>query len=145
MRIIYGIDFKPNWPGKPPGLSPLDLIIWQQWHPQNFHKYTKFNYNVKLIRNLDLPPHLTPEMIKMWRETTAKRIDVLGWSTTTLEIIELRDSAGFSAIGHLLGYYHFLLRELETTLQIKPVLITNLADTDVAAAADFAGITVRLV
>lgn len=145
MGIEFGNTFAPTWAGKPPGASPEDYRIWQIWRPREFRRYDKFNFNVRLTRHLILSPELDDKIRKMAEFNAAKRIDVLGWRSGGVDIIELRDNAGLSAIGQLIGYFHLFKRDFPRALDVNMILITNHLDPDVKSTAEQVGIGLELV
>lgn len=144
MPTDFGNDFAPTWEGRPPGMSPEDYGLWQRWRLPQIHRYEKYNFNVRLIRDDPLPPNLPTNMIKMWKDNNAKRIDVLGWGGSTVDIIELRTSAGLSAIGQLIGYFRFLLAQPPSTSPLRMILVTDRADGTVRDAAEFSNISIEI-
>jgi len=145
MGIELGNDFAPTWAGRPPGISPEDYDIWKVWRPRNFKRFDKLNFNVRLFRPLTLDPGL-PENIKRMAEfNAAKRIDVLGWCAGAASIIELRNNAGLSAIGQLLGYNKLFRKEFPDMSQVKMILVSNRFDPDVSETAESLNIDVEQV
>jgi len=88
---------------------------------------------------------LAPEIRQMAEWNAAKRIDVLGWCAGVASIIELRDNAGFSAIGQLLGYRHLFTKDFPDLTQVKMILVTNRQDRDILETAETVDIDVEYV
>jgi hypothetical protein len=145
MTIEFGQNFAPTWAGKPPGISPEDLDIWKRWRPREFKRYERFNFNVRLMRPIQLDPDVEDNIRRMAEFNAAKRIDVLGWGKASIDILELRNNAGLSAIGQVLGYRKLLQRDLADPRPIKMIIITNRDDPDVVETAEATGITLEVV
>lgn len=145
MAVEIGPRFAPTWGGIPPHLSPEDLALWRRWRPLHERDYEGFHFDVRLITPQALPPDLEPNIRRMWLMNTAKRIDVLGVKRDRLDIIELRDNAGLSAIGQLLGYWARLSKEPIVDRPLHMLLVTNRLDPDVVEAARLHSIEVEIV
>lgn len=142
MPIEFGPDFAPTWAGRPPGISPEDLVIWRKWQPKILGLYDRINFNVRLIHPVPLPPGTEPKIQKMADFNAARRIDVLGWGPTTIDIIELRAHAGLSAIGHLIGYMTIALTLRDWPKPLRMILVTDSISADIIPAVRAMSITI---
>ncbi|GAH76378.1 unnamed protein product, partial [marine sediment metagenome] len=93
---------------KYPHLLPEEVKLWDAFMREHSEEYGRFEYDVHVGMGAPVPPGTSPEMLKMIKATSRKRIDVVGYSTGLITIFEVRPDAGLSVIGSLRGYKRLL-------------------------------------
>jgi hypothetical protein len=108
-----------------PALLPAEIAVWRAWLRLHQGEYDRFAYNVRVGPGFDPGPALHPNDRQMAIDNTRKRIDALAWSGSWPTIVEVKDRAGLSSIGQLLGYVVHWKIEHPNTIQPKALLVAN--------------------
>jgi hypothetical protein len=87
-----------------PALLPAEINVLRAWLRLHEGEYDRFDYNVRVGPGFDPGPALHPNDRQMAIDNTRKRIDALAWRGGQPTIIEVKDRAGLSCIGQLMGY-----------------------------------------
>lgn len=143
---IMSTDLGPLYPnthtGRPTHMSDRDAAIWSRYHPWVFQEYAGFYFDAAVGEGATVPDSAPSTMAAMWRRLTKKRIDVIGIRTDAIWIIEVRDSAGHSALGAVLTYLHLLRDNNPFSLPLTGVILTDHADKDAKRVSEAYGIKV---
>jgi hypothetical protein len=87
-----------------PAMLPAEIAVWRAWLRLHAGEYDRFEYNVRVGPGFDPGPNVAPNDRQMSLDITRKRIDAVAWAGNQPTIIEVKDRAGLSAIGQLMGY-----------------------------------------
>jgi hypothetical protein len=85
-------------------MLPTEIAVWRAWLRLHQAEYDRFEYNVRVGPGFDPGPGVHPNDRKMASDITRKRIDALAWQGDNPTLIEVKERAGLSAVGQLLGY-----------------------------------------
>ena len=110
---------------KYPHLGPEDTAIWSRFIEKNPDYYLEVDYDVKVGEGRDysdLPKDVYSEDLKY---LSKKRIDVVALRDNEIHVIEVKPSAGLSAIGQALGLANLYRVESPADKRIVPVIITD--------------------
>lgn len=94
-----------------PGLLPREVLVLRAWLKQHQSEYERFDYNVRLGDGFDPGPTFPDDVRRMARINTQKRVDAIGYKGSQATVIEVKDRAGFSAIGQIVGYYALYVKQ----------------------------------
>jgi len=144
MRIERGAQFSMAWAGRPPGMSSGDFAIWQRWRPFHVDDYTEVYYDASLIPEIKYPLGVDDSMYMMWDQNIAKRIDVLAYAPTHVDIIEIRVSAGFSALAAVEAYESLYRLATNTKLPTRKIIITDSPDAMIIPFAAAKNIDIQI-
>jgi hypothetical protein len=87
-----------------PAMLPAEIAVWRAWLRLHQTEYDRFDYNTRVGPGFD-PGGGVPDFVRqMSIKNTKKRIDAVGWKGDQPLIVEVKDRAGLSAIGQLMGY-----------------------------------------
>ncbi len=86
-----------------PGLRPEEVLVLRAWLKVHEKEFDRFEYNVRVGPGQDPGPTYTGEMRRMAILNSQKRIDAVGWKSTTPWIIEVKVRAQSNAIGQLVS------------------------------------------
>jgi hypothetical protein len=111
-------------------MLPAHVPLWQEFLKLHGNKYSAFEYDVTVGEGTPPLPDIPEFAKKDWLDLTKKRIDVIGFTPTYLDIIEVKPRAGLSALGQLLSYQTLFLKTRKTSLPIRLVLVTNFLTPD---------------
>jgi hypothetical protein len=87
-----------------PALLPAEIAVWRAWLALHQTEYSSFDYNVRVGPGFDPGTGVEQFVRDSAMASTRKRIDAVAWQGDQPTIIEVKDRAGLSAIGQLLGY-----------------------------------------
>ena len=93
-----------------PGMLPREIVVWVEWLKAHAGEYDRFEYNTRVGTGLDPGPSYPPEIRQQAILNSQKRIDAVGYKITQITLFEVKDRAGLSAVGQLLGYRVLWLR-----------------------------------
>lgn len=108
-----------------PALLPAEIAVWRAWLRLHQGDYDRFDYNQRVGPGFD-PGEGVPDYVrKQALDNTRKRIDALAWQGSTVTIIEVKDRAGLSSIGQLMGYIVHWKLERPNEIPPKALLVAN--------------------
>ena len=128
-----------------PGMLPREILVFQSWLRQHEMQYDRFDYNVRLGAGFDPGPTWDEAIRRMAIANTQKRVDAVGYQGNTVTLIEVKDRAGFSAIGQLVGYEALWLHEHPGAQQPRLILVCNRFAPDILPVLQKQGITLNVV
>lgn len=135
MEIVLGTPYSPSWAGVPKSMSTGDYAIWARYLSVHGEYYQEFYYDVELRLDQELPANTPAKFVENWARSTAKRIDVLAFKLSTIELIEVRVNASNSALGAILTYRHYLGALLNDPRPITSIIVTDRVDQSIIAPA----------
>lgn len=128
-----------------PGMLPREVLVMKAWLVLHEAEYDRFDYNVRLGQGTDPGPNWPPEIRQQAIQNTQKRIDAVAWKGNQPTLIEVKDRAGFSAIGQLVGYDALWPQSFPNSPVPKLLLVANRAAADIYPVVAKAGIVLELV
>lgn len=140
MPTILGIEYKPDWRGRPPHMLDPDVPVWWRF----LEKYNKLFQRI-FYDSLLGGPFLSPEQAAdpywiMWRANTSKRTDAIAELEEEVWIIEVTSNATMRAVGQLIVYKTLWLRDQPIKKPFSLVLVCEFMDNDVVDGASSLGI-----
>jgi hypothetical protein len=130
---------------KYPGMLPREILIWETWLKTNAGRFDTYDYNVRVGDGRD-PGAGFPQWARdMAISSSQLRLDVLAWNGTQATIIEVEENPGMRAIGQIIGYETFWVRDNRTLPRPRLLLIVAVLNSDPALVATRAGIAVEVV
>jgi hypothetical protein len=130
---------------KYPGLLPREILVLRSWLRLHEQEYERFDYNVRLGAGFD-PGASFPQNIRdMAIANTQKRVDAVAYAASGVTLIEVKDRAGFSAIGQLVGYDAMWRAAFPTSSEPKLMLVCNRTTDDIGLVAARQNIAIQLV
>ena len=125
------MDYKKQL--KYPHLGPEDTAIWSRFIEKYPDYYKSVDYDVKVGEGRDYSGLLEDEYSDDLKYLSKKRIDVVGFRENEIHVIELKPSAGLSAIGQSLGLANLYREIAPADKRVLPVVITNQILPDIEA------------
>jgi hypothetical protein len=130
---------------KYPGLLPREIIVLRAWLRLHESEYDRFDFNYRVGTGFDPGPSISASIRQMAIDNSKKRIDAVGYQGNSVTLIEVKDRAGFSAVGQLVGYLHLWQVEHPTDAAPRLLLVVNRTQQDIGLVAARAGIALELV
>lgn len=130
---------------KYPGLLPREIIVLRAWLRLREKDFDRFDYNVRIGTGFDPGPSVSDSLRQMAIANSQKRIDAVGYKGTAVTLIEVKDRAGFSAVGQLVGYLHMWQAAYPDQPRPRLLLVANRLQDDIPLVAAGAGIEIDLV
>jgi len=130
MPTDLGQPFEVTWRGDPQQMLPADVPLWHLFLDRYAFWYDRFFYNVR-VGGPDLTTIEADESMKrMFYAATAKRIDAIGETKTTLDIIEVASSPYLRAVGQCLSYKFLWNLDPKIDKPARMVLLCYYIDAD---------------
>lgn len=130
---------------KYPGLLPREIVVLRAWLRLREKDFDRFDYNVRIGTGFDPGPTVSDSIRQMAIQNSQKRIDAVGYKGTDVTLIEVKDRAGFSAVGQLVGYLHMWQAAHPEQAKPRLLLVANRLQDDIPLVAAGAGIEIDLV
>ena len=87
-----------------PHLPPEDIKVWKKFLAGHGAIYDDFQYDVRVGTQVRVSRDTNPKIKAMASDLSMKRIDAIAWNKSQPIIFEITHTAGFKAVGQLLGY-----------------------------------------
>ena len=135
MGTDLGTPFDIYWRGRPPHMLAEDVPVWYRFLETWGHAFERLYYDV-CVGGVTLSEERKKDsMWRMWRKTTAKRIDAIGETKDQVWIIEVADRPGLRALGQVQVYRSLWIEDPAIAKPEKMVIVCQTLDTDLGAAA----------
>jgi hypothetical protein len=108
-----------------PHMKPRDVAIWERFIDAKPVEYEKCQYDVGVGDVPEFIQNASSVEGQRMGELYKLKIDVLGYLGDTIDLIEVKPSAGASTIGQVLGYVTLYNRDYKPTKKIQPVILTD--------------------
>ena len=128
-----------------PGMLPREILVFKSWLRLHEKEFDRFEYNVRLGEGTDPGPQFPEETRRMGIMNSQKRVDAVGWNGDQPTLIEVKDRAGFSAIGQLAGYDALWRHANPTSPAPKLLLVCNRFTNDILPVLQRQGIELAVV
>lgn len=126
-------------------MKPRDVEIWERFIAKYPDAYDTCQYDFAVG---DVPPFMEQRSSRegqAMKELYKSKIDVLGFKGDTIDLIEVKPEAGASSIGQLLGYVSLYKRDVNPTLPVRPVIVTDTLRTNMDYLTKEQGVTLIIV
>lgn len=110
---------------KYPHMFPLDIAIWERFIVAHASDFSGFDYDIKVGTGTEPTPSLGPEYRRMQEILSKYRIDVVGYKSNALYIIEVKPEAGTIAVGQIETYTRLYARDYAPSLPIVGAIVTD--------------------
>lgn len=137
--------FPPELLLRYPHMFPKDIAIWERFLVAYPSVYTGFDYDVKVGVGTEAAPGVSENYVRMQQILSKYRIDVVGYQSNSIHIIEVKPEAGTIAIGQVVSYINLYNRDLSPTLPLKGVIVTDRELPDMRYLTDSHGFDYYIV
>ena len=125
----------PEWPSEPLSkythLTGSDIPVWDAFI-RIFHPFFQgFTYDHHVGQGLSPDKDAPYPLQRMWTHLTQKRIDVLGFRSNSLWVIEVKDRPTVAAIGQVIGYTILLAKQLDPCPPLIPCIVSSIIEPDI--------------
>jgi len=128
-----------------PGMNPREVVVFNNWMARHWQEYTGFDFNVRVGKGTDPGPTFSDEARRQYVMNTQKRIDAIAWKDVVPTLIEVKDRAGLSSIGQIIGYKRLYMSDNPVSPVPLLLLVYNRTDNDVIVTAQEVGIAIEAV
>lgn len=108
-----------------PHMKPADVLIWERFLTQFPDMYDKVQYDLEVGVLPDFIKNDTNADLASMEALYKRKIDVVGFRDSQIDIIELKPRAGTSALGQVKGYVQLYIRDIDPGAQPKAVIVTD--------------------
>lgn len=111
-------------------MAPLDKSIWVRYLMQGGEQFAPFQYDIRVGDGLKMPAGSSAMDLRAAYALTTKRLDVLCFVDQRPRIIEVKQRAGLSAVGQLIGYRDLYNRQFPEQPIPEMFLVTDILQPD---------------
>ena len=123
--MINGGEFANTKLRKYPHMFPLDIPIWERFLDSFSDDFLSFDYDVKVGSGTQPIEGLGDKYARMQSILSKYRIDVVGYNSNSILIIETKPEAGTTAIGQIETYTKLYTRDMHPNLPVVGCIITD--------------------
>jgi hypothetical protein len=134
MKPDLSLSFPPEWQGVPPGIPALDFLVWQNFRLQISQLFDRLYFNVRVGEPVAVDESLPPEIKAMAVALSRRRIDVVGETSSSRTLYELKYDVSTEALGQILTYQALWLLDPPDSLPISVAIVTHNSNRDIVLA-----------
>lgn len=128
-----------------PHLLPAEAIIWTRFMAKHGHQWDRWEYDVRVGEGRPVDESWPPEIQRMARHLTLKRIDAIGWREGSPTLFEVTPRAGRATLGAIWMYAELFQRKRPDLEAPATAVVTVRVDPDVLATLERDGTAVYLM
>lgn len=117
-------------------MAPNDKAIWTRYLMNGGNQAAPFLYDHRVGNGITMPAGSGRIAEATAYALTTKRIDALSYRASVWTIYEVKQRAGLTAIGQLIGYRELLREQIQPADFIALVLVTDEAQPDMHRLCD---------
>lgn len=131
---------------KYPHMKPgIETRVWDSFRKKWGDRYSAFKYDVHVGQGKYITQGVRLSVTKGFQRLTQKRIDVVGFTGTGVDLIEVKDRGSWTALGQLVGYRQMWEKE-NTGVHVEGlVLVCASCDEDVQECLEAQGVKVFIM
>ena len=145
MRPDLTAPFSPTFPRIPPGMLKPDFLIWKRFQAKFSSMFKTVYFNVRIGEPAPVIENLPIEIRKLAEDLSRRRIDIVGETVDNWWIIELKPSAGASALGQAILYRTLWRLEPPDQRPVVAAIVTDQTDVNIAIGARENGIVLIVI
>jgi len=123
--MLDGPKYKSEKLIKYPHMFPLDIAIWERFLDAYGASFLGFDYDVKVGTGTQPREGFGDNYARMQEILSKYRIDVVGYQSDSIWIIETKPEAGTVAIGQIEAYTRLYERDYNPTKKVIGCIVTG--------------------
>ena len=123
--MSHGFAYPPEKLNKYPHFFPHDIAIWERFLDSDFNDFSGFDYDIKVGEGTESPDSFGDNYRRLQEILSKYRIDVVGYKSNAIYIIEVKPEAGTVAIGQIETYTRLYERDLKPTNRVIGMIVTD--------------------
>lgn len=120
---------------KYPHMKPGDVAIWERFIKANPGYFETVDYDVNVGEGAPFDTTLNNLAGADVGALYLKKIDVVGYNKNGITLIEVKPSAGLTALGQVNGYYELYLEHIKPTEKVSLAVLTDVETPDIKNVA----------
>lgn len=128
-----------------PHLLKDDIDLWIDFLNHYAAVYDSFEYDLKVGEGRKPEQHHPPNIQQMASDLSRRRIDVVAKAPNQIHLIEITQSAGFTAIGQCVVYPILYSLQHPATQEVVPIILCREVQTDIKACLDCHGVHYAII
>ncbi len=128
-----------------PHMRPEDVAIWERFIDTYPEAYDYCQYDLPVGDGPEFDTLVNPESGGHSERLYKKKIDVVGFKGESIDVIELKPTAGASAIGQVKNYVRLYKRDYTPPSAIRGIILTDAMAQDTREFARDEGVLVTIV
>jgi len=130
---------------KYPHMFPLDIAIWERFISDYPDFFNHVDYDVKVGSGSQVNSVLSKNYQHMQEILSKYRIDVVGYTTEEIYIIEVKPEAGTIAIGQVITYRTLYQRDFLPQNKVRGMIVSDRLLPDMTQVAGENDIIIKIV
>lgn len=130
---------------KYPRMAVQDVAIWNRFIKEYPNFADSVDYDLVVGNGVTLTNYTNKTIADNYQYLTKKRIDVVGYKSDIIYIIEVKPHAGLQALGQALGYITLYKDTVQHSGKIQGLIVTDRKNNDEQAAANSYGVRIFVV
>lgn len=128
-----------------PHMFALDIAIWERFIDQYSGDYAGFDYDIKVGSGTEAPKGTSDNYRRMQEILSKYRVDCVGYTDSTITIIEVKPEAGTIAAGQIALYTRLYERDYRPSRKIKGAIVTDRELPDMRWYCEKEGVSLYIV
>jgi hypothetical protein len=113
-----------------PHMAAADLPVWEAFLLAHPHFFSTVEYDVRVGPGIAAIWTGEARYARMARHLSQKRIDAVGYQSDQIYLIEVKPRASAAAIGQLLVYRYWFIRDFKPELSVVMAIVCSQDDPD---------------
>lgn len=123
-------------------MSRADTRVWRRFLARGSVSFNRLDYDVSLGGKGAAAVPSSSDYYGMWAQLMKKRVDVVGWVSGQVWIIEVKPVANLAALGQVLAYRFLYNEERRPRVETLPIVVCGSLDADLGPVYDYYGVQV---
>ena len=112
-------------------MFPKDIEVWERFLDKYWKLYNEFAYDVRVGKKTWVNPRWKEEYKRDARILSKLRIDVVGYTDSTIDVIEVKPRFNSAAIGQALTYKKAFIKDFPPDKPVRAVVVAGEIDPNV--------------
>lgn len=127
---LLAVMMPPTRQPRYPHMFPNDIGIWERFIDKHGSEFLGFLYDVKVGSGTEPVSDLQEPYSSMQATLSKYRVDVIGIKAGRFEVIEVKPSAGTSAIGQVISYLKLFVKDYQPNAKVIGAIVTDFERPD---------------
>ena len=128
-----------------PHMGPKECEIWTRFLTKTKMKFIRVDYDVRVGPGFDPGPQYEENIRRMAIALTQLRIDAVAETEKEIWIFEVKPRAGRSALGQLLSYAYWYIRQYSPKKPIRLAVVCEQVDPNMPPVYEERGVEIFVV
>jgi len=128
-----------------PNVRETETLIWERFLAKFPDAYDEVAYNVKVGQGAAIPDGTEEIIADDFKQLTQRKIDVMGFKGSAIDIIELKPYAGTGAVGQVKAYGVLYKSTYDKEAKPNLIVMTDVEQQDTKTVAEAEGVKLIVI